>query len=68
MTRKAAEKRAAELSRLLREYQRAYFVESRPLVSDSAYDALFDELRAIEQAHPDSRFRAVVAQGDKIIA
>lgn len=53
MTRKAAGKRAAELSRLLREYQRAYFVDSRPLVSDSAYDALFDELRAIEQEHPD---------------
>ena len=53
MTRKAAEKRAPELSRLLREYQRAYFVESRPLVPDSAYDALFDELRAIEQEYPD---------------
>ncbi len=53
MTRKAAEKRAAELSRLLREYQRAYFVESRPLVSDSEFDALFNELLAIEQEHPD---------------
>lgn len=53
MTRKAAEKRAAELSRLLREYQRAYYVESRPLVSDSEFDALFDELLAIEQAYPD---------------
>jgi DNA ligase (NAD+) len=53
MTRKAASSRAAELSRLLREYQHAYFVESRPLVSDSAYDALFDELLAIEQEYPD---------------
>ena len=53
MTRKAAEKRAAELSRLLREYQHAYYIESRPLVSDSEFDVLFDELLAIEQEHPD---------------
>ena len=53
MTRKDAEKRAEELSRSLREHQRAYFVESRPLVSDQEYDALFDELHAIEAEYPD---------------
>ena len=53
MTRKEAQKRAAELSKTLREYQRAYFVESRPLVSDAEYDRLFDELAAIETQFPD---------------
>ncbi len=53
MTLKEAQKRAAELARLLTDYQRAYFVESRPLVSDAAYDALFDELVALEAAWPE---------------
>ena len=53
MTRKEAQKRAAELSQTLREWQRAYFVESRPLVSDAEYDRLFDELSAIEKQFPD---------------
>lgn len=53
MMRKEAEKRAAELSTKLREYQHAYFVESRPRVSDKEYDRLFDELAAIENEFPD---------------
>ncbi|MGA2380680.1 MAG: NAD-dependent DNA ligase LigA [Spirochaetia bacterium] len=58
MTRKEAQKRAAELSKALRDYQRAYFVESRPIVSDAEYDRLFDELAAIETRFP------VLAQPD----
>ena len=53
MTRREAEKRAAELSRALRDYQHAYYVASRPLVSDKEYDALFDQLLALEKAFPD---------------
>ena len=53
MTRKDAEKRVRELVRLLGEYQRAYYVDSRPLVSDREYDALFDELAGIESGFPD---------------
>ena len=53
MTRKEAQKRAAELSRTLREWQRAYFVESRPVASDAEYDRLFDELAAIEKQFPE---------------
>jgi DNA ligase (NAD+) len=53
MTRKEAQRRAAELSRLLTVYQRAYFVESRPLVSDAEYDGLFDELAGLEAQFPD---------------
>lgn len=53
MTRRDAEKRAGELVRLLQQYQRAYYVESRPLVSDREYDALYDQLLAIEKEHPE---------------
>ncbi len=53
MTRRDAEKRAQELVRLLEEYQRAYYVDARPLVSDAEYDSLFDELTEIEKEFPD---------------
>jgi DNA ligase (NAD+) len=53
MTRKDAEKRVRELVRLLGEYQHAYYLDSRPLVSDREYDALYDELVAIERRFPD---------------
>src|SRR5258706_15796252 len=53
MTRKEAQKRAAELSRLLTDYQHSYFVLSRPKVSDAEYDRLFDELTALETEFPD---------------
>ncbi len=64
MTRRDAEKRARELVPLLQKYQRAYHVDSRPLVSDREYDGLFDELVAIEKefpqlALPDSPTRRV---------
>ena len=41
--------RAAELRTLLEKYQRAYYVDGRPLVSDLEYDRLFDELSLIEK-------------------
>lgn len=47
--------RARELHRLLTEYQRAYYVDGRPLVSDLEYDRLFDELSRIEAEHPETR-------------
>jgi DNA ligase (NAD+) len=53
VTRKEAQKRVAELSKELRDCQRAYFVDSRPLVSDAEYDRLFDELTALETRFPD---------------
>ncbi|HTP57847.1 MAG TPA: NAD-dependent DNA ligase LigA [Spirochaetia bacterium] len=53
MTRKEAEKRARELVRLLTQYQKAYYIESRPMVSDREYDSLNDELIAIEKQFPD---------------
>jgi DNA ligase (NAD+) len=53
MNKRDAEKRAASLSGLLREYQHAYYVLSRPLVPDRDYDALFDELVEIEKRFPE---------------
>jgi len=53
MTRRDAEKRVKELVRLLGEYQRAYYIDSRPLVSDREYDSLNDELISLEKEFPD---------------
>lgn len=43
------------LSEQLRRYQRAYYVDARPLVEDLEYDRLFDRLQALEAAHPHLR-------------
>ncbi|MDY0290456.1 MAG: NAD-dependent DNA ligase LigA [Sphaerochaeta sp.] len=43
------------LSEQLRRYQRAYYVDARPLVSDLEYDRLFDRLQSLEGAHPHLR-------------
>ncbi|MCF0237630.1 MAG: NAD-dependent DNA ligase LigA [Sphaerochaetaceae bacterium] len=46
------EKRIGELRQVLTEYQRAYYVSGRSLVSDLEYDGLFDELLALENKYP----------------
>jgi DNA ligase (NAD+) len=45
--------RVAELSRVLREHAHRYYVLDDPTVGDDEYDALLDELRALEAAHPE---------------
>lgn len=47
------EKRVEELTQRLLDAQRAYYVEGRPFISDLEYDRLFDELKAIEDGHPE---------------
>ncbi len=47
--------RARELSKVLTEYQRAYYVTGSALVSDMEYDRLFDELVLLEKEHPEVR-------------
>jgi DNA ligase (NAD+) len=44
--------RAAELRRELAEHGYRYYVLDDPTVTDDVYDALLDELRSIEAAHP----------------
>ena len=46
-------KRAAELRELLNRALIAYHVEDAPIMEDSAYDTLYDELAAIEEEHPE---------------
>jgi DNA ligase (NAD+) len=45
--------RAAELRRLLEYHGHRYYVLDDPEIGDDTYDALLDELRALEAAHPD---------------
>ncbi|MCY3836870.1 MAG: NAD-dependent DNA ligase LigA [Anaerolineaceae bacterium] len=45
--------RAEQLRRELREHQYRYYVLHEPSISDAEYDGLFDELVALETAHPE---------------
>src|SRR4051794_14676742 len=54
-TETAAAKRAAELRRELDHHNHRYYVLDDPEIGDDAYDALLDELRALEAEHPELR-------------
>jgi DNA ligase (NAD+) len=45
--------RADELRRLIEHHNYRYHVLDDPEIADSAYDALFDELTSLEDAHPE---------------
>ncbi|NUZ07777.1 NAD-dependent DNA ligase LigA [Schlegelella koreensis] len=45
--------RAAELRRLIEYHAERYYVRDAPEIPDADYDALFQELQAIEGAHPE---------------
>ncbi|MEX1142977.1 MAG: NAD-dependent DNA ligase LigA [Thermoleophilaceae bacterium] len=49
------EARAAELRRLIEFHNRLYYVRDAPEIGDAEYDALMDELRAIEAQRPELR-------------
>jgi len=51
----SAEQRATELRRQLAHHNRRYYVHDDPEIGDDAYDALLDELRALEAEHPELR-------------
>ena len=53
MTEPRAQERAAELRRRLDHHNHRYYVLDDPEVSDAEYDALLNELRALESANPD---------------
>ena len=55
MSAATAEQRAEELRRELAVHNRRYYVLDDPLIDDDEYDALLDELRAIEAEHPELR-------------
>ena len=65
-----AASRASELRDVLNRALIAYHVEDEPIMEDAAYDALFDELVALEEEHPelvtpDSPTRRVGGLSDK---
>ena len=45
--------RASELRELLNDAAIAYYVEDAPIMADAVYDALYDELTALEAGHPE---------------
>ena len=51
--RRPGTERAAELRRLLDYHSHRYYVLDDPEIGDDEYDALLDELRAIEAEHPE---------------
>ena len=44
-----------ELAEQVREHQFRYYVRDAPIISDGEFDALFQRLLALEEAHPDLR-------------
>jgi DNA ligase (NAD+) len=50
---KKAKARIEELRRLIRRHDYLYYVLARPEISDTAYDRLFNELKRLEQKHPE---------------
>ena len=48
----AVRERLAALRDVVSQHQRRYYVEDRPSVSDTEYDALYRELQDLEAAHP----------------
>ena len=48
-----AEQRAAELREILAHHNHLYYVLDDPEIGDDEYDALLNELRALEEEHPD---------------
>lgn len=51
----AAARRAGALRELIRYHDRRYYVLDDPEIPDAEYDRLFQELQAIEAAHPALR-------------
>lgn len=49
----SAKEKIAALRREIELHDRRYYVEARPTISDAAYDVLYRELRALEEAHPE---------------
>ena len=50
---KVPEQRAAELRQELEHHNRLYYLQDEPEIGDDKYDALLDELRALESEHPE---------------
>ena len=52
-TKKILAVRAEELRALLHHHSHRYYILNRPEIADAEYDRLFNELKALEEAHPE---------------
>ena len=50
---KSVESRIASLRDEIRAHDRRYYVDAAPTISDREYDALLQQLKDLEAAHPD---------------
>ena len=53
MTERDAAKKIEKLREELRRHEHLYYVLDKPEISDAEYDALMNELKKLEAAHPD---------------
>lgn len=53
MDREKIKQRIEELKKLIEHHNYLYYVENKPEISDLEYDALFDELKNLEQRYPE---------------
>jgi DNA ligase (NAD+) len=47
------QKRIAELRKQIEHHNRLYYVEAKPEISDRDFDRLLDELKSLEEKHPE---------------
>ncbi|MCM8815066.1 MAG: NAD-dependent DNA ligase LigA [Candidatus Omnitrophica bacterium] len=52
-SKEKARKRIEELYKLIEYYDRKYFIENNPVISDQEYDILVDELSELERRYPE---------------
>jgi DNA ligase (NAD+) len=50
-----AEQKARQLREAIERHNRLYYVDDAPQITDAEYDALFRELQALEEQHPELR-------------
>lgn len=62
MSTQQQQARVAELRQLITQYNREYYELDTPTVPDAEYDRLFQELQALEQAHPELQSAASPTQ------
>lgn len=55
-------KRYDELTKLLSDYSRQYYIFDDPSISDAEYDALYNELLSIEREHPEFKTKNSLSQ------
>lgn len=53
MANSELQEKVAKYNKLLREYGHAYYVLDQPIISDTKYDEMLNELLQIETAHPE---------------